>query len=642
MRELRNPFKLRLSEQIDSDAIFLRLFSPGVLDLLAEHQPWDRVLTIRSAPGGGKTSLLRLFTPSVLLTLYDSRSSPDYRELYSSLKNLGAINEEGPSILGVSLSCAKNYSSLEDLDLDGVYRRRLFYSLLNGRIILAALRGSLVLRKLNFPEGLTRIQIGRPDHFEIPEIVPVPCSGTELYKWAAQLEREVCGLVDSFAFSKSKSSLGEDTLYGRFILLPGSISVAGESTPAQSVLMLDDAQQLAPVQRQALQKELMNDRIPVGTWIAERLEALSPDQLLSSQGIIGREYENLLVLEDYWRKEGNSKRFEKLVSSIADRRIKLNPEIQFGTFSGNLEESLDAKDWQDSLVKVIENVRQDLRERFGSAQSYAHWIEMTEGTAGTPHERAVQWKMLEILIERDLGDAQRRLVETPLPEEVLISQQSSSVKQASEFFLSHEFKLPYYFGFPRIASLASSNIDQFLELCGDLFEEMISLELLKKSPALTPSRQENILRAIAKSRWDQMSNAPIFSDARRFLEAMRDVSIEETYRPSAPYAPGVTGVAMSMEDRDRVIDRRIQESRPSYARLARALSTCIANNWLEPALDVHQGGKTWMVLYLNRILCLQFGLPLQYGGWRGKGVEEMCSYVEKVHRPTKKNGNETS
>src|SRR5437899_7419643 len=108
-REPRNPFRMRASEQIESDATFLRLYSPSVLDVLPRSGMWDRVQVFRSSPGGGKTSLLRLFTPPSLLALYESRASEDYRELYHRMKGIEAVSEDGPLVLGVYLSCAKNY-----------------------------------------------------------------------------------------------------------------------------------------------------------------------------------------------------------------------------------------------------------------------------------------------------------------------------------------------------------------------------------------------------------------------------------------------------------------------------------------------------------------------------------------------------
>ena len=69
----RNPFAMRASEKITDDVLFLRLFSSESLALLRtlneKGQLWGNVIRLNSAPGGGKTSLLRIFSPSVLKEL---------------------------------------------------------------------------------------------------------------------------------------------------------------------------------------------------------------------------------------------------------------------------------------------------------------------------------------------------------------------------------------------------------------------------------------------------------------------------------------------------------------------------------------------------------------------------------------------
>ena len=49
-----NPFHVRTSEQAGSDTRFLGLFGPGVLQGVAADQLWDRLIVLRSAPGGGR------------------------------------------------------------------------------------------------------------------------------------------------------------------------------------------------------------------------------------------------------------------------------------------------------------------------------------------------------------------------------------------------------------------------------------------------------------------------------------------------------------------------------------------------------------------------------------------------------------
>ena len=152
MREPRNPFRLRAAEAIENDVTFLKLFGPGMLDLIADGANlWDKPQLIRSAPGAGKTSLLRLFTPAALVNLHAFKGSDDLKELYQRMANLGAIDENGPQLLGVFLSCARNYGILEDLEFDTVRKHRLLFGLFNARIVIATLRASLLLRGLRYP-----------------------------------------------------------------------------------------------------------------------------------------------------------------------------------------------------------------------------------------------------------------------------------------------------------------------------------------------------------------------------------------------------------------------------------------------------------------------------------------------------------
>ena len=82
-----NPFKIRFSENIVSDSNFLSLFESRALDLLPENGLWDRVQIFRSAPGGGKTSIFKIFTPDVLHTLYNlDTKKASFDELISKCK----------------------------------------------------------------------------------------------------------------------------------------------------------------------------------------------------------------------------------------------------------------------------------------------------------------------------------------------------------------------------------------------------------------------------------------------------------------------------------------------------------------------------------------------------------------------------
>jgi hypothetical protein len=257
-------------------------------------------------------------------------------------------------------------------------------------------------------------------------------------------------------------------------------------------------------------------------------------------------------------------------------------------------------------------------------------------------ERVIAWRDLEILVERELRKTQKSFEFDQLAEEDLASREESDIRSAAELFIHKEFEVPYYYGFSRLAAVASSNIDQFLDLAGEIYEQISSSALLAVSrtpPQLKAGKQEQILKQAIRARWDRMVspvNHP--ADVRSLLDSVGSFCRHETYRPTAPYAPGVTGIAITMGDRQRLIDGEYPRTNKQYAHLARVLAECISSNILEPVLDYKCKGQRWMVLYLNRMLCVQFGLSLQYGGWRDRSLKELCTWIEKGFRPSRSQG----
>jgi hypothetical protein len=220
MPDPRNPFLKRTSEQIESDSTFLRLFSPAVLELLPGDYLWDRLQVFQSAPGGGKTSLFRLFTPSALLSLHDARANELYQELFRRIKALEAVSDAGPNLLGVYLPCGRTFAMLDDLNLEANQKDRLLYSLLNVRLVLAALRGALQLHRLKYPNDLACLGFIAPPNSYVPSWMPVPGSGRDLFEWARSLERKICETIDSFAPTPRDGLEGYDTAFALSLISP--------------------------------------------------------------------------------------------------------------------------------------------------------------------------------------------------------------------------------------------------------------------------------------------------------------------------------------------------------------------------------------------------------------------------------------
>ena len=106
------------------------------------------------------------------------------------------------------------------------------------------------------------------------------------------------------------------------------------------------------------------------------------------------------------------------------------------------------------------------------------------------------------------------------------------MRAAAEIFLSRECKTPIYFGRGKLASLSSSNADQFVELAGDLFEELAAKAVGRRSDdtRLDAERQHIILKRAAERRWDGIPRrVPRGYEARRFLDALGAFCQSQTF-----------------------------------------------------------------------------------------------------------------
>ena len=147
MREPDNPFSMRESEQIEKDSTFLQLFGSNMLELITD-QNFINKPTIIHSPGGGKTSLMRIFTPSSLANIYSNRRKDDtFKNLYNKLEELGIVDENGPKLLGIYLPCSANYGDLEHLSVDPIIRQNLLTSLINSRLVSTSFVWNSVLEK---------------------------------------------------------------------------------------------------------------------------------------------------------------------------------------------------------------------------------------------------------------------------------------------------------------------------------------------------------------------------------------------------------------------------------------------------------------------------------------------------------------
>ena len=623
MNEQENPFKYRHEAQFEKDTIFLKLFASGIIELIPEDSLMKKATIFLSTPGGGKSSLFRVFKPNSLITTINYKDSEEYSELFTKLKERNILTDIEPKVLGIYLSCARNYDEIEFLNINPVQKKHLFFSLINARVLLIALQGMLLLKELA-KEDLDKINIEYPNQVETLPNSPFPCNGKELHQWASNIENSICDLLDSY----EQGGLDENGLSDSFdylhVLNPENITIDGEKIFETALVMLDDVQFLSKTQQDFLYNVLKTHQIPLPIWLADRRETLDLSVLMP--GNDGREFTQVII-EDQFRSKG--KTFENLVKNIASKRTRAGI-LELADFTQCVDSNMMAKDLDKKFKDISIKVRKKIEIEAQSTKKFNSWILDQENKQGTQKDKAVGWRSLEISVQRNLKGVQTQLFDIPLEVEKK-EKAYSQISSAAEYLLNEEYNIPYFYGFSKLASLASYNVEQFIEIAGDFFDEIISKSQLKHETTLTPYEQETLIKKIARKYWNDIPRSvPNGILVSKLVLKICTIAHEQTIRPTAPYLPGVTGIGITELNYSKLHDVKMQKKNPHYSELAEVIQSCIAYNILRPEYDYKQGpkGTRHVVLQLNRLLCVHFGMPLGYGGWRAMKLDSLVDAID--------------
>lgn len=620
---MRNPFRIRSAQRSINDEEFVKLFGSGALDALGEiENPWNGLVFLRSAPGGGKTTLLRLLTPRPLDLTRQLVDMSQVKSTYEKLIQMNAISSKGPEILGAMIAFTSEYRELAEYDRGN----SLFRELVNSRIVISVLKTLLERSSRVYPRDLNTIYIEwKP---ESKATIPEKGNGRYLYEWASEIENGFYERMDDLGIPDSVKG-GHLRLDGLTWFANAKINDANGPIHSKRVLLLDELQQLASEQRSSLIEYLTDARENCGIWVAERLEALSQRDLLSEGALERRDYNKVIQLERRWTGP-RARSYAKFVEQIADLRAAKAEGLEERGFYSWIAENDNLSDWGKCYEDACDEIRKRIIKLTKGKIRYQEWIDEASIFEGNSWERALRWRMTQILIEQDIKRAQMELPTIILPEEEF-DHRAPRIEKAAEHFLRTDLKAPIYFGRDVIASVSSSNVDQYLEVAGELFAEIsakFSGPRDQPNP-LTTDRQDKIIRNVAKNRWEGLiRRLPQGIAARQFLSALGAYSHDQTFKPTAPYAPGVTGFAISMAERQYLIDSSNQRAK-YHGKLRDVLSSLVAHNLLIPELDRPRGDRQVVIFYLNRLLCVHFGLPLGRGGWRLKSLDELKVWLEK-------------
>ena len=620
MQDPENPFILRASEQIENDSVFLRLFSDSFLDILSPENFLPKVHVFISAPGGGKTTLFRIFTPDSILQIHRQRRNPPYSDLFKKLKNYNVIADEKPQLLGVYLPCTNSFADIDNLELKPEIRNKLFLSLLASRIIISSLRGILnlvhsdtdSLSKIRFKTVPSNIAEGKIDSH---------INGEELYEKVSKIELKISKILDSLNNDYDLNFTTFRDFDFLKILSPKNILYDGKPIIEKTLFMFDDIHILKKSQIEDLFKNLECGRPPISIWLSERKEALQFNELV--KGVTGRDFK-FIEIED--KLDKNYKNIVKKIADLRGESSKLRTP-----FTECVIGSLDGEEWDAKFEKIIQKVKQRITYLTGESTKYNRWISEQKNMINSNQTSAIEWRALEILIQRKEKGGQTQLDNNPLPSDDI--KKISEYKSASELFISHENKdIPYYCDFEKIISLSTCNIEQFLFICSDLFDESLSNSIRKKGFTVSLSKQQAIIRETAKNYWSRLpKNIPCGENVFRLLDSFAKDACKQTYRETAPYLPGITGFGIHHEKYLEIINKNNQNKFPIFKTLEDTLRSCLAHNVLTVKTNYKQGPKnsdSTIVFYLNRLLCVSFNLPLGYGGFKRTTSGELSRWVK--------------
>lgn len=636
MRLDKNPFVTRASEYIDLEEKFIQLFSADILQLFTkDHDLWTTVNIIRSSPGGGKTTLLKLFTPRVLQAIILNKSHNEHvKEIFNELKSRSVFDKQDRiNVIGTYISFTSQYSTFEYLSLDPGQHEKIFFSLINVRAILSFLKSLCIARELPYPHGLSNIEFIDTTIVGVPTSLHTLTKGNEIYEWAISQEEKILDAVDNINIRDVEKPGGTDELYALDLLAPRNIRVNGEVLHEKVLIMFDDVQNLSRLQRNKLGKTVVDKRPLVNTWIAERLKALTMEEALSEGQIEGRDL-RIIELEKFWARK--YQQFEKFAKSVANRRLEAAFTDQQYDFSSFLVAQMSGSQTV-RVEKSIQIVKNRIKEKFGKLDQFRSWIAQKEALEGDIFDQLIEWRALEILLHREINKTSL-FTSIELNEEELEDKEGNDVRVAAQLFIHKEFGIPFFYGFELVARLSSSNIEQFLNIAAELFEEIRTNSIKKVIRAqtslhLSPEKQQQIIKKLANEKWTNLDRRLYeFTNVKRLIDAIGEFCKQETYVPNAWNAPGINGVAITMAERNLLKDYALKDPSHLYHQLAKCMVLCISYNLIDIKLNYKCKGKELMVIYLNRLYCANYDLPLHNGHFKERNLSTILGYLNNGYQ----------
>lgn len=613
----KNPFQTKNSEEQVRESDFLALFDCTVLQMIEEDN-FSKVSFVSSTPGAGKTSLFRAFTSKILSTILIPEYREENRDIYKQMNRLGVISDDRVVLASATLSCALNYSIIDEMFQNG-RRKQIFFALLNYRIAIVLLRSIGHLLDINI-DSYYRITFATVPHEMISEEEAFS-DGYSLYQWACRGERELCRYLDSDRGEKLDVSFVHTSLLMIKLFEATNVLFDGEQYFDKTLIIFDDFHKLADNQKNYLTETIYTLKTTTGVWFGQRLEGVKIDQIISMDGSLSRDYNPNIVIDNYW--PDSSKAFYNMIESIADRRVKEVDIRNCHKFSDCIMDSIDEKKYSGVLNEYISMIRKKIESSSESMCRYQDILKFLDNKKMDLFDKAIWFECIHIKENRK-NDGQLSLF---LGEHEELSQFEDFVrdnKKGARYYICYKCNIPYYIGFGNLCILSSYNVQQFLVFAGDYFDcyriKTLDMGISSKKIALTEEEQMKTLKKSIQRMWDDMDLR--YADIkiiRNLLGNIAKLGCETRDAERNSYEGGAyTGIGINSISLKQNIDN------PKYDLLIKTLGKCLASKYLERR-DINKGEM--VIFYLNRWLCVYYQLPLAYGGWKKCSLDkalQMC------------------
>lgn len=618
MPQVRNAFKIRAADApIIETSQFLQLYCPILLQQLQSDDLFvPKLIVVRGSPGSGKSSLLRLFDTETLLTLHERRALPSDQGLIDRLSELGVLCDSGPKVIGIYMQCDSSLRDVANLPFESSeIRLKLLNALLDNRIMVSFLRA---VRNLSNRGCITINDDTLLDPLPPENAPPMMFSQARTFKemeiLCSNIESDFGTLLNSFPGDPLPDTIKPHARAYSLSYLSYLKNRTPEFVEFMPVVMLDDLQELYSDQRDHLMKEFIR-RAAIPRWLSVRAQVFGLETLINLEGVNnGREYREISI-DDIYIDQPSA--FPKFSSDVVHKRLQATESLQMIRIN-EFKELLKTNDTRvvpDDALKALNTIKSKVA-KLGNFVEFLKLIDVAIKKCSHSHiefDALLEIEKGLILLERQLNKRQLTL----FPENEIPETSDGKTNEAAKLFLTNRIRGPYYYGFETLIGCANGNVEQLLSIASGFVDRMIYRAELDRELSIYPRDQEKIISNCADDYFLTLEGKHRHGiSIKQFVENLGLFYKEITYKPSASIPPGVNGFGIPIGKLKQIVED--EDGDENHRVFREVLTTAVAGN-VFTVKTTKQGQKNSdekVVFYLNRLLCVKYRLPLNYGGWQ--------------------------